>query len=394
VKESIDGEYTDEELAGHVIFALAKKYPKSFDWAGKKLGYPAFIKHRMDAYTAACMWSDANIPIRSQRIILRYIFGYFGFRLTCPQREIDKLASHLVLPIHGETKVGQEKISHWYRPIDDVVINLLENEWNHLDFHRMDIVFGGDHGQSVFGAAVKIILWSLDWTIVASSVQKIGHIECAKDTYEILKATIAGDINQSLKRIKGKVLRVCKDSCGCTATFERQDDRTEEEDTNNPLEGGNIPEWDDSSSSSDDSPREKGDPNPQEKVSCHETQVFAIGDLAFVSMSLGKINMGGRWCYLCDLHPEDWCELIHRNGNPWTLSRMRRRIEQIENKSMRDKPVNRRGCIEETLFDVFEPSDYIPPCLHIMMGAFNDAINGMLSYIDIRREGEVEGVQK
>jgi hypothetical protein len=89
---------------------------------------------------------------------------------------------------------------------------------------------------------------------------------------------------------------------------------------------------------------------------------------------------------LCDLHPEDWCELIHRNGNPWTLSRMRRRIEQIENKSMRDKPVNRRGCIEETLFDVFEPSDYIPPCLHIMMGAFNDAINGMLSYIDIRHE--------
>jgi hypothetical protein len=96
--------------------------------------------------------------------------------------------------------------------------------------------------------------------------------------------------------------------------------------------------------------------------------------------------MGGKWCYLCDLRPDDWSQLEHGAGNPWTLSRMKRRIEQIESLVLKDKPVNRRGCVEEPLFSVFEPSDYIPPCLHIMMGAYNDALKSLLLYIDIRHE--------
>jgi hypothetical protein len=54
-----------------------------------------------------------------------------------------------------------------------------------------------DHGQKVFGASIKNILWDVDWNVVEASVEKVGHIECTEDTYEILEATIAGKLNQN-----------------------------------------------------------------------------------------------------------------------------------------------------------------------------------------------------
>jgi hypothetical protein len=51
-------------------------------------------------------------------------------------------------------------------------------------FKTIEIVFGGDH------ASIKIILWDTGWNAVAvkSHVEKVGHIECTKDTpYEILE---------------------------------------------------------------------------------------------------------------------------------------------------------------------------------------------------------------
>ena len=40
-----------------------------------------------------------------------------------------------------------------------MVKNLIDNEWAEINFDDIDVTFGGDHGQGIFGAAVKIILW-------------------------------------------------------------------------------------------------------------------------------------------------------------------------------------------------------------------------------------------
>jgi hypothetical protein len=103
-------------------------------------------------------------------------------------------------------------------------------------------------------------------------------------------------------------------------------------------------------------------------------------------MILGKVNMDGHWCYLCDLSPNEWSKLDHTEGRPWTLTRMEDTISKISNDELKNIPQNRRGCVAKSLMDVFEPFDFILPCLHMMMGAFNDALKGLLKYIDIRHK--------
>jgi hypothetical protein len=114
--------------------------------------------------------------------------------------------------------------------------------------------------------------------------------------------------------------------------------------------------------------------------------VYGVGDLAFVSMILGKVNMDDHWCYLCDLSPNEWSKLDHTEGRPWALTRMEDIISKISNDELKNIPQNQRGCVAKSLMNVFEPFDFIQPCLDMMMGAFNDALKGLLKYIDIRHE--------
>ena len=41
---------------------------------------------------------------------------------------------------------------------------------------------------------------------VASSIMKVGHIDCEKDTHEILDATIGNKLNEGLQEVFGKHL--------------------------------------------------------------------------------------------------------------------------------------------------------------------------------------------
>jgi hypothetical protein len=125
---------------------------------------------------------------------------------------------------------------------------------------------------------------------------------------------------------------------------------------------------------------------PRSMESSHDVKVYVVGDLAFVSMILGKVNMDGHWCYLCDHSSNKWSKPDHTEGRPWTLTRMEDIISKISNDELKNIPQNQRGCMAKSLIDVFEPFDFILPCLHIMMGAFNDALKGLLKCIDIPHE--------
>lgn len=395
---STTGTMTSDEAAVCAIVAISKKHPGVFEAAGQRLGYPSLIQGPMDVHTAASMWNKAGVSKNGQRIIRRYIHGCFGIWITPPEKKIESLVSHIVTPTHGVASVGARKIHFWYKDVDDVVVNLLENEWKSISFHSMDVVFGGDHGQGVFGAAVKVILWTSDWQVAASAVRKVGHIDCTKDTYDVLKATIAGQLNVSLHRIKGRVLRLISEGDERVALFEDKEDNDAsslgsgselianndngaaigEENESSSLDNGTGPDF-----------HQANDPSSLRNCgtfSLHEVQVLGVGDLAFISMVLGKVNMDGQWCYLCDLSPNQWCESMHTPGRPWTLHLMNEKLAKLARNELKDIPSNRRGCVAPSLMDVFEPIDFIPPCLHIMMGAFNDALKMLFKYVDDRHE--------
>jgi len=55
-----------------ILKEFGKKYEDEFILSAKELGYPLFSK-KMNAVTAAAMWQESNVNLRSQRTILRYL---------------------------------------------------------------------------------------------------------------------------------------------------------------------------------------------------------------------------------------------------------------------------------------------------------------------------------
>jgi hypothetical protein len=68
---------------------------------------------------------------------------------------------------------------------DDAALDILKS---------IDVVLGGDNGQEEFRSVIKIILRDDDGKQVDSMVRKVGHINCTKDMYKILKWSIAGPL--------------------------------------------------------------------------------------------------------------------------------------------------------------------------------------------------------
>ena len=358
-------ELSEDEVAVCIMMFLVDRHPETLAMLGQKLKIPELlVNKRMDPFTSAAMWNEANVPLRGQRAIKRYVHTYFGFWLTPAEHHINAITDHHVEPIHGESIYDEKTLSWWYKNVNDVVKTLLDNEWYGVDFDDIDVIFGGDHGQGVFGAAVKIILWKGD-DVIRKAVEKIGHIDSEKDNYDILNGTIAPLLNDSLQYIKDKVLCVPKNRSNPDADAEADADALIGDDCISFVE------------------QEIGyDTNNN----YYKIKVLGVGDLKFVSMSLGKVNMDGNWCYLCDLAPKVWMQLNHAGGMKWTLADIDILVTALDNKEIPDTVENRKGCVRGPLFGALEPWEWVIPCLHVMMGAMNDAFSGLIRYVEQRHE--------
>jgi hypothetical protein len=90
-----------------------------------------------------------------------------------------------LLEVSVSTYVREKSIA-----ADDSALGMLKS---------IDVVLGGDHGQGKFRSVIKIILGDDDRKQVDSMVMKVGHIDCVKDTYDMLKSSVAGPLNESIE---------------------------------------------------------------------------------------------------------------------------------------------------------------------------------------------------
>jgi hypothetical protein len=205
---------------------LAMNYEDEFVHVCRKMGYPIFSV-KMDAATACAMWQEANVSRKSQRTILRYLTAEYGCRLVVPEAEVDAFGQDHVPPVTGsfEDPVMRKTIHFWLKPIakllevsvstyvreksiaaDDSALGMLKS---------IDVVLGGDHGQGKFRSVIKIILGDDDGKQVDSMVMKVGHIDCVKDTYDILKSSVVGPLNESIEEVvKSGALQLIREQDG------------------------------------------------------------------------------------------------------------------------------------------------------------------------------------
>ena len=55
-----------------------------------------------------------------------------------------------------------------------------DNASSHRDLNHLDLVIGGDHGQSTFRLVIKLIMRRQDMSVMNTVVIQLGEIDCKK----------------------------------------------------------------------------------------------------------------------------------------------------------------------------------------------------------------------
>eukprot|EP00978_Attheya_sp_CCMP212_P025588 scaffold82537_cov26-Attheya_sp.AAC.1 len=349
----------NESLGAQLLLQhFGSNFQDEFVSVAESIGYPVTTKV-MDPATAAAMWQESNCSKRAQRIITRYLRTFFGARLIVPEYRIDKLGQDHVPPVCSSFTMEKKEIHFWTKPLPEVVCGaiksrLIENDESIPAMKRADIVIGGDHGQGKFRALAKVIIRGDEEKKLDSFVVKIGHIDCKKDTYDVLQRSVAGPINIGMRILQeaGCIhINYCEVTKKCFVIA--------------------ASAW----------------------VSNRETLTWSLpirilisGDLAFFAAVLGKPNMSGSWCSWCKLAPKEWKIVDHAQGEKWTLEEMHETQTQLEDEDISDTPQNRKGIVAKPLFDSVEISSYIISLLHCEIGIGNKILSSFFSWVDYRVE--------
>ena len=88
--------------------------------------------------------------------------------------------------------------------------------------------------------------------------------------------------------------------------------------------------------------------------------------------------MASVWCMYCQLSRAEWESEDHGKGDEWTLESMRKRLEELNSKLIKDTSTNRRGVVDEALFESVRVDQYIIPILHTEIGLGNSMLKSFL----------------
>jgi hypothetical protein len=102
--------------------------------------------------------------------------------------------------------INASHVSFWHKPLIQTLNLSIDSRISmNKQVKSVDIVLGGDQK---FRMLVKIILRDEDMKILCSLVIKIGHIDCVKDTYDVLDTTIMRLINDAVSELIGKDMQL------------------------------------------------------------------------------------------------------------------------------------------------------------------------------------------
>jgi hypothetical protein len=345
---------------------LGSKWPTEFAQAGGEIGMPVNAKS-MGAYRAFAMWGDANVTLAQQRIILRHLRQFFGHRIAVPEAKIRELGAGVVNPKTATIKHNGKNLTYSYRDIDDLIGRFVTDQFRTrkgFAYERLDIVVGGDYGQGSFRSGIKLIFRRRDKNGKLAkeiAVLMIGTIECQKDSYDILKVTLAPKLNKAFKRmIKYSNPGTSKMTDGAITTFMPGSGSGEYYST---FEGERL--------------------RPTDVLLQNSPfRLFITGDLAFYAMMVGKEDGDRYWCHWCQLGKPEWQTWPYTSSSPacWTIEELVAKGQEYDEK----KRV--RGLKDPPLFDCVRIDRYIVPALHLQLGLGNRILKDFFLYVDVRLE--------
>ena len=369
----------------------------------------------MSAIEAAAMWTEANVSIRAARVIISHLRSKFKNRVQVPFSQIQVLSSvtNKLRPVFDEfvyrrkekscvgrkkEKIG-EKIQFWTYNVTDLVLldfeRLLQVEFPHIDSpfgYDIDdgnggckqgvlVSIGSDHGGGKSRFIVRVnYLGSQSRREVGKSefgsrFLQFAEVSCKKDVWEV-HSKISPEINRAIKLFESSKLMAIK-----TATkilkcillpLDATDVLTFVEDckynlkytTNNILT--TIP---------------LGIPASANPVTLQlvvpSFHCVVSGDLSYFATCTGRDGHSHCRCPYCDSTPSMWNDQSSKS-NLLTLSSLKR-YASIHQSST--KKQDTKGVIMPPLLHL-DPSRYIIPILHLLIGLVNKEWQIMLSFFD------------
>ena len=150
------------------------------------------------------MQEEANISTQSQWTIQQYLRAIFGKKLTIPSIKTtfgvaDNIGGYKSAdPNYGSTEYNGETINYGTKPLTKLISTSLSSHLfcketlNEGDYgiHKVDFILGEGYGQSKFRMLMKVIARKEDMSIINHWVLKVAHIDCKKDTYQVLREII------------------------------------------------------------------------------------------------------------------------------------------------------------------------------------------------------------
>ena len=94
-------ESTFHDMCQLIIEEISRKDYDAFEKVAEKKGL--HITRKLNAYKAAAMWTDANVSMRSAKVILKHLRAKLGLTIQVPMTEVTKLGkiSDDIEPVFG-----------------------------------------------------------------------------------------------------------------------------------------------------------------------------------------------------------------------------------------------------------------------------------------------------
>ena len=119
--------------------------------------------------------------------------------------------------------------------------------------------------------------------------------------------------------------------------------------------------------------------------------LFMAGDILFYNMVIGKEGMSGWWCSYCCLFKNDWQQLGHVRGEPWTIAALTAHAEQITNQQINTKDIRAVcGVRGVPVFDTIPLLHFISPVLHLTIGKGNNVLDNFVAEMQAAAEGYMD----
>jgi hypothetical protein len=302
------------------------------------------------------MVQDANLSIKQFNLVRIHVMHATGisFKMAYRRPELKELEGSRAGPepqfgtYKNESDNGDtENCLHWSTLMHEELSFAVENEVVNRSTQdsklqagpmfpeEIGVIFGLDHGQGALRGYAKFLLTSpqerkeRNDLSLGCPIAKICHVQCKKDTYRVVRHTVADKLVEGIKVLNENRLVIVhnKDSTIAQAVYVPMDSNSFRIKDQRQLEFTVQQEFHTIIDMKELDPELQELPEEDalsidSSIRCFK--VYVTGDLAFYALMLRKPNSSNNWCIWCQLQKKFFGtpEMV-TDAVKWTLEKLK-----------------------------------------------------------------------